>query len=176
MSAIKQIENPSKLSRFAGVSEANAEREPAGEILSPQFGEGSSGGGSRFQAAGAQEIPVAEWPAFCEWFTANFRGIATSIERHEGGDDLPAVCRDLPLVGVKAHQLENRVPAISVTVQGKPRNILLDITGPQRMVLHWNAAGWPTRLEVSYETGEVVVQFAGELEPVRGISANTWGE
>jgi hypothetical protein len=31
----------------------------------------------------AVEIPVAEWPAFCAWFTENFRSVVVCLERQD---------------------------------------------------------------------------------------------
>jgi hypothetical protein len=44
----------------------------------------------------AVEIPVAEWPAFCAWFTENFRSVVVCLERQEQGESL-IEARDLPL-------------------------------------------------------------------------------
>ncbi|MBZ5520787.1 MAG: hypothetical protein LAP21_00880 [Acidobacteriia bacterium] len=136
-----------------------------------------SQGSQWLQPAGVQEIARADWPAFCEWFTKNFGGLATSLERHEGRNIQSAECLDLPLQSLQLHMLEDGVEALTVVVEGgKPRKIQFDVNGPQRMTLHANSSGWPTRLAIRYEEGEAIAHFTGGLDPSTAATGNSWGE
>jgi hypothetical protein len=158
------------------------------QIVTQQIGlpQTSTAGGAQANAGtdtrewlvpdGTREIAAGDWPAFCEWFTANFRGISTSLERHEVGNGQMVDCLDRPLLGLRMRVLENAVPALSVAVAGKPRNTVLDLTGPRQVTIHANSAGWPTRLAVSYEDGELIGHFTGELDPSTAATGNSWGE
>jgi hypothetical protein len=128
------------------------------------------------QPEGVQQIARADWAAFCEWFTKNFSGIAVSLEKHEGTNSQSAECLDRPLQSLRLRQLENGVEALTFNVEGKPRRIVLDVTGPQSMSLHANASGWPTRLAIRYDEGEVIAHFTGGLDPSTSSTANSWGE
>lgn len=125
----------------------------------------------------AVEIQPVEWEDFCDWFTQSYQGILATLQRQEGGDVRTARFIDRPLQELRAHHLENNVPAVSITVEGKPDSaILADVTGPNRMTLHVNDSGWPNRLVIGYEQGEAAVLFSGEPRPGRSFTANSWGE
>lgn len=121
------------------------------------------------------EIPVAEWPAFCAWFTENVRGTVINLENQEE-DESRVEARNRPFEELTAHLLENSVGAITVVAEGKPRKIRLNVVGPQRLTLHRNAAGWPTKLEISHAKGKVILYLTGEIELQPGMSSNAWGE
>lgn len=121
------------------------------------------------------EVPVAEWPVFCSWFTENFRGLLISIDNlDETGERIEA--RDRPFEELTAHILENSVAALTVVAEGKPKKIRLNVVGPQRLKLHRNPAGWPVRLEIEHANGRVLVLFTGTIETGPGFSSNAWGE
>jgi hypothetical protein len=124
----------------------------------------------------SREIDVRDWPAFCKWFIAGYRGIIASLERHEKGSGPLVDCVERPLLDLRLRRLENGVTAITVTSEGKPRNTQLDLTGPRRMTIQTNAAGWPSRLTVAYEDGEFVAHFTGGLDPAAVSTGNSWGE
>jgi len=121
------------------------------------------------------EIPADQWPVFCAWCTEKFRGIEISLEE-QGNGESSVDARGRPLEEVIFHALENSVPAITIVAQGKPKKIRLNVTGPQRLRLHRNPAGWPIRLEIERGEGRVVVHFTGKINEKRGLSSNAWGE
>jgi hypothetical protein len=53
---------------------------------------------------------------------------------------------------------------------------LFEISGPNSIGLRRNAAGWPIRVELGYEEGQLVLLFSGQMGPERKSSSNTWGE
>ncbi len=121
------------------------------------------------------DIPVAEWPAFCTWFTENFRGMLVSLERQEEGQS-SVEARHQPFAELSAHVLENAVSALTVVVQAKRRKIRVNVTGPTRLRFHRDAAGRPVRVEVENPTGRAILHFAGEIEAKPGLSSHAWGE
>ena len=124
----------------------------------------------------SREIDVRDWPAFCEWFTDGYRGIVASLERHEKESGPLVDCVERPLLDLRLRRLENGVTAMTVIAEGKPRNTQLDLTGPRSMTIQNNAAGWPSRLTVTYEDGEFVAHFTGGLDPAAASTGNSWGE
>ncbi len=121
------------------------------------------------------EIPVAEWPAFCAWFTENFRGAVSSLERREGGESF-AEARKLPFAELSARVLKNAVSALTVVVQAKARKIRLNVTGPRRLKLQRDSAGRPVRLEIEAADGGLILHFTDDIEAKPGLSSNAWGE
>lgn len=121
------------------------------------------------------EIPVAEWPAFCAWFTENFRGTVTSLERREEHESF-VEARNLPFAELSAHVLENAVSALTVVVQATARKIRLNVTGPRRLKLQRDSVGRPVRLEIEAANGGAILHFTGDIEARPGLSSNAWGE
>jgi hypothetical protein len=72
--------------------------------------------------------------------------------------------------------LENSVAALTIIAKGKPRKIRLNVTGPQRLKLYRNPAGWPIQLEIEHGQGRVILHFTGEVTARPGMSSNAWGE
>jgi hypothetical protein len=105
--------------------------------------------------AHCHEVAVAEWPAFCSWFSASFRGIEVTIETPEGMQ-----ARNRPLNFLSAHLLENEVDAITVAVKTGSRLRRLNITGAKHLRMYCNAAGWPTEIRIETTSGgETVLRF-----------------
>lgn len=127
-------------------------------------------------AATVKDIAVTEWPAFCDWFSRNFRGLETSIQRQENGGNVTAKCRNRPLAAIEARLLKNGVDAISVTVGTKPHSRVFDICAPKTVRLVCNAAGWPTELQLELDDAKIVLRFTGKIESKPVYSANSWGE
>lgn len=121
------------------------------------------------------EIPVAEWPAFCTWFTEEFRGMMTSLERREGEQSL-VEARNCPFTELIAHVLENRVSALTVVLQAKRRKIRVDVTGPTSLKLYRDPSARPLRLEIENAKGRVILYFTPDIEARPGLSSNAWGE
>ncbi len=122
------------------------------------------------------EIAVTEWPAFCDWLSRNFRGLETSLERHEDGGNVTAECRNRSLAGIEAHLLKTGVGAVSVTVGTKPHSRVFDICGLKKMRLVCNPAGWPTELQMEHESAKFVLHFTGKIESRPAYTGNSWGE
>lgn len=122
-------------------------------------------------------IAPEKWPDFCKAFIQEFRGILTSVERSDEIVNEPvAEAHELALEQLSAHTLANGVPAITVVLEGKPRKIRLDSTGPLTLWLYRNSSGWPVRLEILHASGMRILHFTGEMLLGQGASANAWGE
>jgi hypothetical protein len=121
------------------------------------------------------EIPVAEWPAFCAWFTENFRGTVINLENQEE-EGTRVEARNRPFEELTAHLLDNSVGAITVVAEGKPKKIRLNVAGPQKLTLYRNAAGWATKLEITHARGTAILHLTGEIELPPDMSSNAWGE
>jgi hypothetical protein len=156
----------SELSLHSGTLLGGFDREWPG---APAFERGPDG-------AMAREITVAEWPAFCDWLSQSFHGIEISIERHEAGGEIVALCRDCPFKRITAGLLQNGVGAIRVFAETKARQRIFEVPGPKRIRLHTNPAGWPTQLEIDCETEQVLLLFTGEAQSAPTYTGNSWGE
>ena len=121
------------------------------------------------------EVPVAEWPIFCDWFTKNFHGILISLERQNQCDSRVEI-RSQPFEELSARVLENSVSALSVVADAEPRRLCIDVTGPLGMKLYRNPSGWPLLLEIEQASGKTILHFAGEVEASSGFSSNACGE
>lgn len=121
------------------------------------------------------DIPVAEWPAFGEWFSRNFQAIDLSVVRRQGSEQV-VECRNRPLESLAAVVTGNGVGEISISVSASPGKKVVVVSGPTKMRLWRNAAGWPTQLEIDSESGQVVLQFTGEAHTLPSFSKNSWGE
>lgn len=124
----------------------------------------------------SSEIGVRDWPAFCKWLMIGCHRMIVSLERHEKGAGPLVDCVERPLLDLRLRRLGNGVTALSVTAEGKPGNIRVDLTGPRRLTIQTNAAGRPSRLTVDYEDGEFVAHFTGGLDPAVVSTGNSWGE
>ncbi len=121
------------------------------------------------------EISVAEWPAFCAWFTESFRGMAASLERQEEGKSF-VEARNLPFTELSARVLANAVSALTVVVQAKVRRIRVNVTGPRRLRLERDPAGRPVQLEIEHANGRVILHFTSGIVGRPELSSNAWGE
>ena len=117
-----------------------------------------SGAEEETHPAGAHchEIAVAEWPAFCAWFTTSFRGIELTA-KDSGGIQF----RNRPLRFISAHLLENMVDAITVAVKTGSRVRRMNITGARHLRMFCNAAGSPTEIRIETTGDEVALHFKG---------------
>ncbi|MHB1022696.1 MAG: hypothetical protein ACYC46_04345 [Acidobacteriaceae bacterium] len=122
-----------------------------------------------------REIAVAEWPAFCEWFSKNFRAMEVSMERRQGNEQI-VECRNRPLEAITAQITANGVGEISVSVDASPGKKVVNIPGPTKMRMSRNAAGWPTQLAINSRSIQVVLRFTGEARSLPAFSKNSWGE
>lgn len=111
------------------------------------------------QASEGRDIPLAAWPVFCEWFTRHHAGVTTTITFTDGQPGFPVAARLLPLVKLSAHLLENRVAALSVQLDRKPTDYLLNVTGPKRLTYFTLANGEPKSLSIERREGRVMLMF-----------------
>lgn len=145
-------------------------------VLAGSAAEGWSAAPDEFRPSGAHchEVEVAEWPAFCRWFTDTFRGIELSAQCIEGMTGTTEAI-NLPLEFIKAQLLENQVGAIIVAVKTGLRLRRLNITNAIHLRMYCNAAGWPTELEIVTSSGNVILRFSGGIEGLPQVST-CWGE
>lgn len=111
------------------------------------------------QAAEGREVPLAAWPVFCEWFTRHYAGVTTTITFTDGQPGFPVAARRLPLVKLSAHLLANQVAAISVQLDRKPTDYLLNVTGAKRVTYFTLANGEPKSLSIERREGRVMLIF-----------------
>lgn len=124
----------------------------------------------------AHEIQKRLWPAFCHWFTENFRGIGTSLERDIGANARDVECLDRPLLRLQAVLLENGVMAIQITLGADGKNRVYDAAGPAWLRLHCNAAGFPKSLEIGCDKSTMRLRFTGQATGKPVFTSNSWGE
>ena len=125
-----------------------------------------------------ETVAPEKWPEFCEAFTREFHGICTSVKRRddENASEPVVEAHELALEQLLPHTLANGVSAITVVLEGKPRKIRLDSTGPLALWLYRNSSNWPVRLEILDVSGIRILHFTGEMDAGHGTSANAWGE
>jgi hypothetical protein len=123
-----------------------------------------------------QALSASSWETLCEWLTRDLRGMMTTIERREKGGDWVVECQSFPMESVTTRMTPNRVRLICVAIRVNGSRKLFEVPGPNSIVVHRNAAGWPTRVELGYEEGQFVLLFSGQINPERRSSSNTWGE
>jgi hypothetical protein len=127
--------------------------------------------------AHAKQGPTsAGWEVLCGWLAQDLRGMMTTIERREKGGDWVVECLSYPLESVTTRQTANGVRVISISIRMNGACKLFEISGPNSIGLRRNAAGWPIRVELGYEEGQVVLLFSGQMDPQRRSSRNSWGE
>lgn len=114
---------------------------------------------SGMQAAEGKEVPLAAWPLFCEWFTQHYAGVTTTITFTDGQPGFPVAARRLALVKMWARVMENKVDAISLQLDRKPNDYLLNVTGVQRMTYFTLPNGEPKSLSLERREGRVMVLF-----------------
>jgi len=133
---------------------------------------------SPLDSVSSEKISPEKWPAFCKAFTQQSHGILVSVERRDEdtGSETVAEAHGLAFEELSSHILKNGVAAVTVVMEGKPRKIRLDMTGPTELRGYRNPQGWPVRLEISSASGARILHFAGEMRTSRGASANSWGE
>jgi len=124
----------------------------------------------------AHPLPPSSWEALCTWLTENLRCMEATIERREGNGQWVVDCLSYPLESVSTHQTLNGVQVISVCVRMNGISKRFEIAGPYSISLHRNAAGWPIKVEVGYQEGELTLLFSGQMEPQKSLTANAWGE
>src|SRR6185369_15397468 len=103
----------------------------------------------------------------CGWLTRDLRGMMTTIERREKGGDWVVECLSFPMESVTTHITSNGVRVISVGIRINGSCKLFESSGPISIGLRRNAAGWPIRVEVGYEEGQLVLLFSGQMGPER---------
>jgi hypothetical protein len=124
---------------------------------------------AKIEGATAWQIPVAEWPSFCEWFTQNFKGIEAGMERKQATGDHVVEFPNRPLAGMHARLLANGVGAIAVTVAANTRERVFELTGVKTIRLDIDAAGWPKELQLGCEAEQVVFRFTGSVKRLRSL-------
>jgi hypothetical protein len=124
----------------------------------------------------SQTPSASFWETLCEWLTRDLRGMMTTIERREKGGDWVVECQSFPMETVTTHMMSNGVRVISVGLRVNGNRKLFEVPGPNSIGVRRNAAGWPIRVELGYEEGQLVLLFSGQMDPARRSSSNTWGE
>ena len=124
-------------------------------------------------AAGGSTGSCDSW---CEWLGRTVAGIATSMERVEHDGSRTVEFRNFPLVGIRAHLLENGVKAISMTFAANSHERRFEITGVNAIHLEHDAAGFPTVVEFVSESERVVLRFTERARTTPIYSGNSWGE
>lgn len=116
------------------------------------------------------------WETLCGWLNQDLRGMMTTIERREKDGDWMVECLSYPLESVTTRQTSNGVRVMSISIRMNGASKLFEISGPHSIGLRRNAAGWPIRVELGYEEGQLVLLFSGQMDPQRRSSSNSWGE
>lgn len=106
-----------------------------------------------------REVPLAAWPLFCNWFSRRYAGVITTIAFSDGQPGFPLAARRLPLVKMWARVMEDKVDAISVELDRKPNDYLLNLTGAKRMSYLTESDGEPRSLKIERREGRVVLLF-----------------
>jgi hypothetical protein len=106
------------------------------------------------------EVQVAEWPAFCLWFSNNFRGLAVTAESPQG-----VLGHNRPLGFISAHVLENGVGALTIAMKTGSRLRRLNVTDATHLRMYCKSAGSPTELRIVTASGDIVLRFTGRLDP-----------
>lgn len=110
-------------------------------------------------ATEGREIPLAAWPLFCEWFSRHYAGVATTITFTDGHPGFPVAANRLALVKMWARVMENKVDAISVELDRKPNDYLLNLTGVNKMTYFTQSDGEPKSLSMERAEGRVKLMF-----------------
>lgn len=123
----------------------------------------------------AHEIVKSAWGSFCNWFSNNFHDLETSIERSEAGERM-VECREQRFESLSTALQPDGVLDIKVAVGQAGKQRTVQVSGPQWLRLHYNAAGWPTLLEIGYEEGKLALRFNSAATSGRAFTGNSWGE
>lgn len=113
------------------------------------------------QAPEGREVPLDSWALFCDWFTRHHAGIATTITVTDGQPGYSVAARDLPLVKISAHVLENEVGAITVQLDRTPTDYRRNLTGVKRVIYCARSNGMPKELQIERAMSTVVLSFDG---------------
>ena len=138
---------------------------------------GLSGIANTHQPAGLVDPQcVTLWETVCDWLTRDLHNLEATIERCSKAGEWVVECVSYPLESVTTHETQNgvRVILIGVRIGGKTK--LFEVAGPNSLGVRRNAAGWPIRIELGYEEGQLVLIFSGQIDPQRRSSSNSWGE
>ena len=114
---------------------------------------------SALQAAEGRDVPLAACPLFCEWFTRHYAGVVTTITFTDGQPGFPVAAKRLALVKMWARVMENNVDAISVQLDRKPNDYLLNVIGLKRLMYFTQSNGEPKSLRIDRREGRVVLLF-----------------
>ncbi len=128
------------------------------------------------QAIRAHEIAKSVWEPFCAWFSSSFHDLDTTIERSEGAERFIVECRDQRFDSIRMATQPDGVLDIKVVVGYDRKKRTVEVSGPQWLRLHYNAAGWPTLLEIGYEEGTLALRFSGAARLGPTFTGNSWGE
>ena len=129
------------------------------------------------QTAGlAGSLCVTLWEGLCDWLTRDLHNMEATIERRSKAGDWIVECVSYPLESVATHETQNGVRVISIKVRTNGTTKLFEVSGPNSLEVRRNAAGWPIRIELGYEEGQLVLIFSGQTDPQRKSTGNSWGE
>jgi hypothetical protein len=124
----------------------------------------------------ADSLCITPWETLCDWLTRDLRNMEATIERCSKAGEWVVECVSYPLESVTTHETPNGVRVISIAVRIDGRTKLFEVFGPNSLGVRRNAAGWPVRIELGYEEGQLVLIFSGQMDPPRRSSSNSWGE
>ena len=113
------------------------------------------------QAPEGREVPLDSWVLFCDWFTRQYAGIATTITVTDVQPGYSVAARELPLVKISANVLENKVGAITVQLDRTPTDYRRNLTGVKRVTYSAHANGLPKELQIERVGSTVVLSFDG---------------
>ena len=132
---------------------------------------------NRHQPVGiADSLCTAPWGPLCDWLTRDLRNMEATIERRSKAGEWVIECMARPLESVTSHETQNGVQVISIVVRLDGKTKLFEVFGPNSLGVHRNAAGWPIRIELGYEEGQLVLIFSGQMDSPLRSSSNSWGE
>ena len=106
-----------------------------------------------------RNIPLVCWPLFCDWFTSHYSGMHTSIVITDRDSQTTCEARNLPLVRLTAALLANQVASISVQLDRKPSDYLLNVTTPRQVTYIRNPNGLPGTIRIEEEQGSILLSF-----------------
>src|SRR6478736_5630368 len=112
----------------------------------------------RYQPVGlADSLCLTPWKPLCDWLTRDLHNLEVTIERRSKAGEWVVECVSYPLESVTTHETQNGVRVISIGIRINGKIKLFEVPGPYSLGVRRNAAGWPIRIELGYEEGQLVL-------------------
>src|ERR1051325_9979614 len=127
-------------------------------------------------SASPDPLCVNPWNTLCAWLTRDLHDMEVTIERRSTGGAWVVEGVSFPLESVTTRETANGVRVISIGVHMAGKTKLFEVGGANSLGFRRNGAGWPVRVELGFEGGELVMLFSGQMDPQRQSSSNSWGE